>query len=148
MQLGPNGGAHFKTAKELRKELRKLAKGAGLPLGGRYGDLVKAWKKLTKPNGVTLIDLGLEIHHVPSDSAVPGLHSKDFPALVMLREDHLETDSRGDSSFVGAESSVGNFDAKFSRGFGEIVEKFPGDYDEGLKAMSEYYFSQTWPSGI
>jgi hypothetical protein len=124
----------------------RFAKDAGLPLGGRYGDLKAAWSKFAASNNVNLQDLNIEIHHVPSKGSTTTLHEDDFPAIVMTKADHYLTDSRGRSGVVAAETDIESFELKFERGMGEAVAKFGSAYREGLLQAFEYYTKQSWPS--
>jgi RHS repeat-associated protein len=131
---------------ESADELVRFAKDAGLPLGGRYGDLKAAWSKFAASNNVNLQDLNIEIHHVPSKGSTTTLHEDDFPAIVMTKADHYLTDSRGRSGVVAAETDIESFELKFERGMGEAVAKFGSAYREGLLQAFEYYTKQSWPS--
>jgi RHS repeat-associated protein len=131
---------------ESADELVSFAKDAGLPLGGRYGDLKAAWSKFAASNNVNLQDLNIEIHHVPSKGSTTALHEDDFPAIVMTKPDHYLTDSRGRSGVVAAETDIESFELKFERGMGEAVAKFGPAYREGLLQAFEYYTKQSWPS--
>ena len=108
-----------------------------LPLGGSYGELSAVWTRFAISNNLKgYSELGIEIHHVPSNSA-SHYSTAHGPAIVMLKEDHAKTHSYRNASNVATEKKLSWKDRAYL-GTQDIHDLHDHTYDQALSEMWDY----------